>query len=227
MKGSRPGGGAWADPAVAYDAIAPEYADRFDGELAAKPFDRAILERFGAEIGPQATLFDLGCGPGHVGASLSPQIGAVVGIDRSAAMLLEARRHHPEVRCVQGDLRALPLDDAAVDAAVCFYSLIHLRRPEVPGALAEIHRVLRPGSSALLAVHGGEGVLHVDRWFDKPVRVDATLFGASELSRLVEGAGLRIRDHARRDPYDGEAQTERLYLWATRPSVRHPEGTGR
>jgi len=209
--------GRWADPAVAYDAVAPDYADRFDAELAAKPFDRALLERFAAALDPASVVVDLGCGPGHVGASLAPAVGRVVGVDLSAGMLAQARLRHPEVAVVQGDLRSLPLADRVADGAVCFYSLIHLRRSEIAGALGEIHRILRPGASVLLAVHGGRGVLHTEAWFDKAVSVDATLFDAAELSRLVEGTGLGVDELARRDPYGVEAQTERLYLWATRP----------
>jgi len=207
----------WADPAVAYDAVASDYAARFDAELAAKPFDRALLERFGAVLDSVSVVVDLGCGPGHVGASLAPALGRVVGVDLSAGMLAQARRRHPRVTVVQGDLRNLPLADGVADGAVCFYSLIHLRRPEVGGALGEIHRVLRPGGSVLLAVHGGRGVLHTEGWFDRAVSVDATLFEAAELSRLAERAGLGVTELARRNPYKTEAQTERLYLWATRP----------
>jgi SAM-dependent methyltransferase len=208
---------AWADPTAAYDAVAPEYADRFDAELATKPFDRALLERFGADLDPATVLVDLGCGPGHIGASLQSRVGRVVGVDLSVAMLDQARLRHPAVRGVRGDLRALPLAPGAADAVVCFYSLIHLRHAEVPGALAEIRRILRRGAPALLAVQGGHGVIHTDHWFDRPVRVDATLFEASELSALVERAGLKVRERTRRDPYEAEAQTERLYIWATRP----------
>ncbi len=207
----------WADPAVAYDAVAAAYAGRFDAELAAKPFDRALLERFAAVLDPAGVVVDLGCGPGQVGAFLGPAVGRVVGVDLSAAMLAQARLRHPEVSVVQGDLRSLPLGDEVADGAVCFYSLIHLRRPEVGGALGEIRRILRPRASVLLAVHGGRGSLHTEDWFDRAVSVDATLFGASELSQLAERAGLGVTELARREPYEAEAQTERLYLWATRP----------
>ncbi len=217
MTGPAPRAQGWADPAATYDVVATEYAERFDQELASKPFDRALLERFGSELGPGTTLFDLGCGPGQVGAWLGPRVADVVGIDVSAAMVHEARHRHPEVRYICGDLRALPVADNAVGAAVCFYSLIHLRRPEIPVALAEIHRVLRPGACALLAVHGGRGVLHAQRWFDKPVGIDATLLGAAELSGLVRGAGLTVHELTSRPPYEAEAPTERLYLWAVRP----------
>ena len=60
-------------------------------------------------------------------------------------------------------------------------------------------------------------MLHAQRWFDKPVGIDATLLGAAELSGLVARAGLTVHELTSRPPYEAEAPTERLYLWAVRP----------
>ena len=46
----------------------------------------------------------------------------------------------------------LPYEDASFDLVVCTQVLEHLPKPGE--ALAEIHRVLRPGGSALISTHG-------------------------------------------------------------------------
>lgn len=57
-----------------------------------------------------------------------------------------------------GDARSLPLADAAYDGVISTYALDHLRRDEIPTALAEVKRVLKPGGEFLLAV------VNVDWW---------------------------------------------------------------
>ena len=58
-----------ASTAAGYDLVAAEYARRIYGELEAKPFDRAFLDRLAKAI-PVGEVLDLGCGPGHVGKYL-------------------------------------------------------------------------------------------------------------------------------------------------------------
>jgi SAM-dependent methyltransferase len=64
----------------------------------------------------------------------------VIGLDAAAPMVRAARAHGPVVR---GDVTALPVADASVDAVVTVNVLDHLDRPV--SALREARRVLRPG----------------------------------------------------------------------------------
>ncbi|MEA2318975.1 MAG: hypothetical protein QOD44_3164, partial [Solirubrobacteraceae bacterium] len=72
----------------------------------------------------------------------------VVGVDRSEALLAEARRRAGGARwpkLVTADYRELPLPDESFDAAVnLFSSLGYLGDEEDTKVLAEIRRVLRP-----------------------------------------------------------------------------------
>jgi SAM-dependent methyltransferase len=49
-----------------YDSAADAYASHLASELAAKPLDRHLLNRFAEAIAGKGTVADLGCGPGHV-----------------------------------------------------------------------------------------------------------------------------------------------------------------
>jgi SAM-dependent methyltransferase len=212
----------WADPAATYDVVAAAYAERFLHELDHKPFDRALLQRFAAAIGPVSSVAhpacDLGCGPGHIGAFLAAAGVKVVGIDLSAGMVAVARRSFPDVTFAQGDMTALSSPDRAFSAIVCFYALIHIPRARVPDALREMLRVLVPGGALLVAVHGGEGALHADQMAGLPADLDATLFSLGELSAMLGAAGFSVEEAQERAPYDGEHPTQRLYIWATRPA---------
>jgi SAM-dependent methyltransferase len=213
----------WTDPAPVYDEVAASYAERFLTELSRKPFDCDLLDRFAAAVQHRATaehpVCDLGCGPGHIGAYLAGHGIPVVGIDLSAGMVAEGRRAFPSIAFSQGDMTALDQPDGAFTAIDCFYAIIHLPRARVPQALAEMRRTLVAGGELLLSTHGGEGSLHADRYFEYEVSLYATLFSLTELTGLVEAAGLAVREAHERAPYEDELATPRLYVWATAPGA--------
>jgi hypothetical protein len=101
---------------------------------------------------------------------------------------------------------------------VCFYALIHIPRARVPVALREMRRVVVEGGALLVAVHGGQGALHADEMAGRPADLDATLFSLPELAGLIEAAGFTLVEQHERAPYEGEHPTQRLYIWAARPS---------
>jgi ubiquinone/menaquinone biosynthesis C-methylase UbiE/DNA-binding transcriptional ArsR family regulator len=97
-------------------------------------------------------LGDLGCGTGQVAAALAPFVQSVIAVDRSADMLQAARRRVrdlPNVDVRRGELEALPIQDAELDAATLLLVLHHL--PDPDQALAEAARVLRPGGKLLIS----------------------------------------------------------------------------
>jgi trans-aconitate methyltransferase len=58
---------------TSYDAVAPEYAQRFRDEMDDKPFDRDCLDRLAREVGDLGPICDLGCGPGQIARYLHRQ----------------------------------------------------------------------------------------------------------------------------------------------------------
>jgi ubiquinone/menaquinone biosynthesis C-methylase UbiE len=96
-------------------------------------------------------VLDVGCGTGILATRIGEDgSGArVVGCDLSMGML---RRAAARVRgaWVQGDALRLPLRDGALDAVVSTQALHFL--PDRRAALAEFHRVLRPGGLLVIAM---------------------------------------------------------------------------
>jgi SAM-dependent methyltransferase len=203
----------WPDIRAAYDAVAEQYAAAFAGELAGKPFDLALLADFAAAC--DGRVFDVGCGAaGHVTRFLADLGADVVGVDLSAASIEVARACQPALQFEVADMRDLPATDGALAGLVAFYSVIHLPRPEVPAALAEFRRVLRPGGVLVMAMHGGTGEIRTDDWFGQPVSVTASLWSLGDLTAAVESAGFAVRRHVSRPAYPAEHPTDRLYVWA-------------
>jgi ArsR family transcriptional regulator len=122
--------------------------DRLREELFGDRFHLAALAAF---ADPEWTVGDLGCGTGPVSAALAPFVARVIAVDASAAMLQAAKkrlRDASNVELRRGDLEALPIDDARLDAATMMLVLHHVAEPG--RALAEVARVLKPGGRLLL-----------------------------------------------------------------------------
>ncbi len=115
---------------------------------------------------------------------------------------------------VQADMTRLPICSDSLDGLIAFYSIIHLRRADVPVALAEFRRVLRAGAPLLLSVHAGEGAIVTANMIDRGVRMFATLFRKAEMDALLADAGFESRELIQRDPYPVESRTQRLYALA-------------
>jgi len=125
---------------------------------AADPRQREMLEEYTAALAlpDGAELLEVGCGTGAICRRLAtlPGAGRVTGVDPSPLFVERARALAGDlpVEFVTGDGRALRFDDARFDAVVFHTSLCHM--PECERALAEAHRVLRPGGQ--VAVFDGD-----------------------------------------------------------------------
>lgn len=202
---------------ASYDRVAVQYADAFYEELSRKPFDRELLDRYVALLSGRGAVWELGCGPGHVGRYLWERGVAIHGLDLSAQMVACAQRLNTEITFTQGTMLTLPVEDSSLAGIVSFYAIIHLTRTEAREALREFHRALAAGGHLLLAFHGGDGEIHTDQWFGEPVDVSATLFAPDEMARYAEEAGFTVVELLERPPYDFEHQTQRVYLLARKP----------
>jgi SAM-dependent methyltransferase len=132
----------------AFFAGAAAQWDKLRGELYGESFSQAALLNL---IPADWIVADLGCGTGQVTQQLASVVRQVIGVDNSAAMLKAARRRlgdAPNVDLRRGDLQALPIDDAACDAALMLLALTYV--PDAPVAVREMARVLKPGGRAVV-----------------------------------------------------------------------------
>lgn len=198
-----------------YDAVAEEYARRIYDELAHKPLDRELLDRFAAAVRGVGPVADVGCGPGHVARYLHERGVDVVGIDLSDGMVALARRLNEGIEFRAGDMTRLADADATWAGIVCWYSILHVPRGEVVAALRELGRVLRPGGLLLLAFHIGSDVIHRDEWWGHAVDIDFVMFEPAAMAADLRAAGFDVEEVIERDPYPGvEHPSRRAYVFA-------------
>ncbi len=95
---------------------------------------------------PGAVLADVGCGAGLLAPHVRGRGYRHVGVDLTRSALAQAADRG--VVPVNGDAGALPLADGAADVVVAGELLEHV--PDLPAAVAELCRVLRPGGLLVL-----------------------------------------------------------------------------
>jgi ubiquinone/menaquinone biosynthesis C-methylase UbiE/DNA-binding transcriptional ArsR family regulator len=166
-------------------------------------------------LDPDWIVGDLGCGTGQVAASLAPFVTKVIAVDRSTDMLQAARRRVRDLANVEvrrGELEALPIQDAELDAATLLLVLHHI--PEPVEALAEAARVLRPGGRLLIS-----DMLPHDRETYRQQMGHVWLgFGEEALHRLLSIAGFdQVRVAAM--PADPDAKGPALFVASARRSA--------
>ena len=134
-----------------FAAIAPRY-DAANRVLTAgldERWRKAAIDRLAAPLG--GSVLDLCCGTGDVSFHLlrrDPSL-RVVGIDFCEPMLAAARSRQKHeapkaaITFLEGDVMALPFDDASFDGATMGFSLRNV--VDIDTTLGEIKRVLRPG----------------------------------------------------------------------------------
>src|SRR6478736_5007434 len=113
--------------------------------------DRFHLYAMLALIDPSLTVGDLGCGTGQVSQLVAPHVARVIAVDGSTDMVQAARKRLkglPQVEVRRGDMEALPIDDAQLDAAMVALVLHHV--PDPARALEEVHRVLKRGGRVMI-----------------------------------------------------------------------------
>jgi demethylmenaquinone methyltransferase/2-methoxy-6-polyprenyl-1,4-benzoquinol methylase len=124
-----------------FDCIAPRY-DLVNGLMTFgldAPWRRRTIELL--QLGPSALVLDVGCGTGDLARSLTSGGHRAVGVDLSFGMLAAARPGRAPL--VQADAAALPFASASVDGVISGFAVRNFA--DLPGVLAELARVLRPG----------------------------------------------------------------------------------
>lgn len=125
---------------------------------------------------------DIGCGLGRLTEPLSRRFKAVIGIDVSDEMILQAKKkwaNKKQIEFIVGggaDLSTIP--DAHVDFVFSYIVFQHIPNPEIQYQyFSDIGRVLRPGGAFLIQTSNSDPLSHEaykQRWIAKREHFQAT-----------------------------------------------------
>lgn len=172
-----------------YEAKAAEWTAARVGKDITPP--QRLLDRLAdTSAGP---ILDLGCGPGYHAAELPP---GVIGLDPAQAMLDLLGERVPTALPVRGEAARLPFATGSLRGAIASAVYVHIDRPALPMALAELHRVLAVDAPAELVLFGGDQDLTEVTTGDFTGR-RFSLWDDDHLCAVIEGAGFAIErfDH--------------------------------
>lgn len=190
------------DDARFWDRTARKYAaDRIKD----MPGYERTLERSRSFLGNGLTVLEVGCGTGTTALALAPYVGRIAGTDVSSEMVAIAREKATARGCQNAEFtvaaaECAPGADGAYDAVLAF-NLLHLVGDR-PSALANIHRLLKPGGlfisktpclsemNPLIRV-----AVPVARMMGKAPFV--SFFTATELEAEIAGAGFTVMGRER------------------------------
>jgi SAM-dependent methyltransferase len=130
---------SWQQAGVAWSSRARDWAYLME------PLFARVYERLAAalNLGPESDVLDVGCGAG-LALRRYHEVGArVSGVDAAEGLLAIARERVPSADLRHASIAELPWADASFDAVTGVNSFVYAD----DGALAEAHRVLRPGGA--------------------------------------------------------------------------------
>jgi SAM-dependent methyltransferase len=146
------------------------------------------LERAG--LAPGSRVLDVGCGDSVFPVYLASLAHRVAAVDVEFTTNLGAL-HGLSTGYTRADMRTLPFTDEEFDAVFCISVIEHLPESQIPVAMQELRRVLKPGGRLLLTTDYYEDASE-RIWYRGPDRdafpVDWGIFDEKRLPRLILSA---------------------------------------
>ena len=110
----------------------------------------------GLPFAPGSRILEVGCGNGKTMSALKDSGYSVTGIDFSSEAVKACKELIDGAEVLCASVTGMPFEDGSFDGAVMFHVLENIDVPDVPNAVSELRRVLRPGSSVAVKVFSVE-----------------------------------------------------------------------
>ena len=155
---------------------------------------------------PAARTLDLACGEGRLSRLLSQQGHRVAGLDASPTMLRFAAGHADAQPTVRADATRLPFPDETFDLVVAYMCLHDI--DDMPRAVAEAARVLRPGGRLCAAIPHPISTAgsFQGREPTAPFVITGSYLDVAPTTMTVDRDGIRLTFHSEHRPLEAYVQ---------------------
>ncbi len=149
-------------------------------------FDNAF-PRFKGYL-PQGEILEIGSGGGRDAVKIKRAGFGYVGMDISSGLLEEAKKSHPNIKFIPGNIYNPPNFGISFDGFWCAATLIHIPKARVGEALTNINQITRDGGVGFIALKEGEGdmVLEKGELDGQIFERYTTYYWVSEFFRILE-----------------------------------------
>ncbi len=136
---------------------------------------RLLKAYYAARPHVKGKLLELGCGEGRGVELLAPLTDSYCGIDKIDDVIQKLSAKYPDQRFLSGVFPPFPFEDNEFDSIVTFQVIEHIK--DDSGFIKEIHRVLKPGGTAMITTPNIKMTLSRNPWHIRE-------YTASELKTL-------------------------------------------
>jgi SAM-dependent methyltransferase len=175
------------DDSNGYEGIASIYvAGRGTRPLVGDAIGAATVRAWAQAFPPDATVLDLGSGPGEPSTRILREAGlAIYAVDASSAMVAAFRERFPSVPIEQNTVEASEFFDRTFDGVLA-WGLLFLLKPAGQALVIEkVARALNPGGRFLFTAPK-----EPLEWLDAMTGRQSQSLGAQTYERLLRDAGL-------------------------------------
>jgi ubiquinone/menaquinone biosynthesis C-methylase UbiE len=154
----------------------PIHQRLFKAYVAAKPF-------------VMGDVLEVGCGEGRGISLLTETARSFTAVDKIKAVMDDLQKQHPAGRFISMNIPPLAgIPDNSFDLVVTFQVIEHIQDDHL--FLKEIHRVLKPGGTALITTPNRKMSLSRNPWHIREYLADELKFLASKYFSKVEMKGI-------------------------------------
>ena len=141
---------------------------------------------------PRGWTLELGCGEGRVVRDLVQRGHNVVGLELSTTLVRYAAEADATSWYVQGNASALPFSEDSFELVVAYNSLMDIE--DMPGAVLETARVLRPGGRLCISVTHplNDAGAFTEPEADAPFVIEGSYLGTRDFEATFERDGVEM-----------------------------------
>lgn len=137
-------------------------------------------------------LLELGCGEGRGVDLLAPKATSYLGLDKLEEVVTELKDKFPKYEFKSTVFPPIDLEDNSFDTIVTFQVIEHIQNDEL--YLKEIHRILKPGGTALISTPNIKMTLSRNPWHTREYTGDQLKGLAAKYFAHVEMKGIAGSD---------------------------------